>query len=192
MQKAFLSFARLNFYWESSKLQQMNTSWLFKNFNHTMLDFWNLIHFYFQVTTNVIIKPRMGIKRHPEKLNEPEIFAHHDFRVHTGHQQSPEVQVLSTQGHWNSRFNKATWFPLKWLLRERLSNRDRIQANLKDLLGSWKVCNENLVELHLSEKSIEPVSTHYPIKLRCFRVHCGQAIVILCFCFPCSCVMSML
>lgn len=113
------------------------------------------------------------------------IFAEADFRAHTGHQQSQEVQVLSTRAYWKPWFNKATLFPLKWLLRERLSNRDRIPANIKDLLGSWKVCNENLAELHQSEKSIRPVSAHYPIKLRCVRVHCGQVIVILCLCLCC-------
>lgn len=78
----------------------------------------------------------MGIKRGPEHFDKPEIFAQPDFRVHTGHQQSQEVQVPSTPGYWKPWFNKATLFPLKWLLRERLPNRDRIPANIKDLLGS--------------------------------------------------------
>lgn len=51
-------------------------------------------------------------------------------------------------------------FPLKQLLWERPSNRDRVPANIKDLLVSWKVCNETLVELHQSDRSIRPVSRH--------------------------------
>lgn len=42
----------------------------------------------------------MDLKRRPEKFDEPEIFAQPDLRVHTGHQQSQEVQVLSTPGDW--------------------------------------------------------------------------------------------
>lgn len=51
-------------------------------------------------------------------------------------------------------------FPLKQLLWEGLS--DRVLANIKDLLVSWEVCNENLVERHQSDRSIGPVSRHYP------------------------------
>lgn len=47
-------------------------------------------------------------------------------------------------------------------------------ANIKDLLVSWKVGNENLVELHQSDRSIRPVSHHYPISLRRVRIHCSQ------------------
>lgn len=35
----------------------------------------------------------------PEKFGEPEIFAEHDIRVYSGHQQSQEAQVLTTQGY---------------------------------------------------------------------------------------------
>lgn len=97
--------------------------------------FWNLIHFYFQLTTN-IIKPERESKDDLKNSMNREIFAQADFRAHMGHQQSQEVQVLSTRAHWRPWFNKATLFPLKWLLRERLSNRDRIPANIKGLLGS--------------------------------------------------------
>lgn len=55
-------------------------------------------------------KAEMGIKRRPEIFDEPEIFAQPDFRVHTGHQQSQEVQVPSTPGCWKPGFNKATLF----------------------------------------------------------------------------------
>lgn len=51
---------------------------------------------------------------------------------------------------------------------------ERAPANIKDLLVSWKVCNENLVELHQSDRSIRPVSHHYPISLRCVRIQSSQ------------------
>lgn len=80
----------------------------------------------------------------------------------------------------NLRFNKVMLFPLKQLLRECLANRDRVPVHIKGLLVSWMVCNENLVRLHQSGRSIRPVSSHYPIRVRCVRVQCGQPGLIFC------------
>lgn len=91
-----------------------------------------------------------------------------DIRPYLGHQPTLRLRDLSTFCYWiNPRFNKAMLFPLKQLLWECLSNRDRVSANIKDLLVSWKVCNETFVELHQSDRSIRPVSHHYPISWRC-------------------------
>lgn len=80
----------------------------------------------------------------------------------------------------NLWFNKVMLFPLKQLLQECLTNRDRVPAHIKGLLVSWTVCNENLGRLHQSGRSIRPVSSHYPIRVRCVRVQCGQLKLILC------------
>lgn len=98
-----------------------------------------------------------------------------------GHQNNLELQVQTTLSYWiNLWFNKAMLFPFKLLLWECLSNWDRVLANKKDLLGSWKLRNENVVELHQSGRSIRPVSSNYPIRGRSVRVQCGQLKLILC------------
>lgn len=107
-------------------------------------------------------------------------FATRDIRPDWG-QYQPRIRDLSTYRYWiNPRFNKAMLFPLKQLLWECLFNRDRVPANIKDLLVSWKVCNETLVELHQSDRSIRPVSRHYPISWRWVRIQCSRLRPSLC------------
>lgn len=108
-------------------------------------------------------------------------FAERDIRPYSGHQPTLRLRDLSTFRYWiNPRFNKAMLFPLKQLLWECLSNRDRVPANIKDLLVSWKVCNETLMKLHQSDRSIRPVSHHYPISWRRVRIQCSQLRASLC------------
>lgn len=108
-------------------------------------------------------------------------FAERNIRPYSGHQPTLRLRGLSTFCYWiNPRFNKAMLFPLKQLLWECLPNRDRVPANIKDLLVSWKVCNEALVELHQSDRSIRPVSRYYPISWRCVRIQCSRLRLSLC------------
>lgn len=98
-------------------------------------------------------------------------FTKRDIRPYSSHRPKLRLRDLSTFRYWiNPQFNKAMLFPLKQLLWECLSNKDRAPANIKDLLVSWKVCNETIMELHQSDRSIGPVSHHYPISWRCVRI----------------------